>query len=215
MIKKTNLELLQNRINNMISLIEKYDTEKTAQFLSTLKMMSRNIDKCIESEFDGISELDKYLKQDWRTVCKGDNSIEKWVFDLKDIREKIEINKIFDDNVLFIDRLLNTDCVFQKIVFNYDKLINKGKQFECFRSTWDESIEKLKKYNRYYESPIEGGEDDIWTFAKSLNIQGSDEKLQKWFYRNIPAFNYLKCVEIIQLENGSDILRSFLFQFPF
>ena len=48
-------------------------------------------------------------------------------------------------------------------------------------------------------------------FAKYfLCIASTDEILKKWFFSDIPAFGYISPVEMTKLENGNDILRTFL-----
>lgn len=102
-----------------------------------------------------------------------------------------------------------------RTTFSYETLIKIGNDFKCREKTWNEMIDNMKKANRFYKSPIEEVPDDIWSFAKFLCIVSGDENLQKWFYRNVPAHGYIKCVEMLQLENGDNILRNFLFDFPF
>ena len=55
---------------------------------------------------------------------------------------------------------------------------------------------------------------DIWSFAKMRYLAESDDALEEWFQKDIPAFGYLSPVQILKMENGGDILRILMYNIP-
>jgi hypothetical protein len=47
-----------------------------------------------------------------------------------------------------------------------------------------------------------------------LCIAGTDASLEEWFLKDIPAFGYLSPKQILQIENGDDILRNLMYDIP-
>ena len=75
-------------------------------------------------------------------------------------------------------------------------------------------IEILKRTNGYYQSPVKQIPNDIWSFAKMKGFAGTEDSLKEWFLKDVPAFGYLSPMQILQIENGDDILRSFMYDAP-
>ena len=50
--------------------------------------------------------------------------------------------------------------------------------------------------------------------AKMKGFAGTEDSLKEWFLKDVPAFGYLSPMQILQIENGDDILRSFMYDSP-
>lgn len=112
--QKEQIILLREHINEIIALLEKYDTLHTAQFRPTLTMMARNIEQCINNQFEGIEELSKYIFEDWRIACVGEYGIDNWYLDIQDLICKQEVNKeilkITPHSVSFFQKIKCPTC---------------------------------------------------------------------------------------------------------
>ena len=208
------LFLLKQMLNKMLGLLKTYDVFESAKFQPTLQIISNNIEQCIKYNFDGIEELSRYVYEDWRIVCVGKKGIENWYFNIEDIRLKGKINKTFEEVALSVEKILGTNFIVQKKWYSYDELISLGQRYKEREKDWDTVIRKLISTNRYYTSPIKLIPSDIWSFAKMLCIAATDDSLKEWFLKDIPAFGYLAPERILQIENGDDILRNFMYDIP-
>lgn len=213
-LKDKQLFLLQQMIDKMLDLLKIYDVFESAKFQPTLQMISSNIEQCIKYNFDGIEELSRYVYEDWRIVCVGKNGIENWYLNIEDLKLKGKINKTFEEVALSVDETLGTNFIVQRKWYSYDELISLGLRYKEREKDWHTVINKLISTNRYYISPIKLIPSDIWSFAKMLGIAGTDDSLKEWFSKDIPAFGYLAPKRILQIENGDDILRNFMYDIP-
>lgn len=208
------LSLLKQKINEMIVMLETHDTFATAKFQTILQIIYKNIEQCIMNDFDGIKELSRYVYEDWRNVCVGQNGIENWYLNVSDLTLKGKWNKSFEELALSVDRILGTNFIVPRKWYSYDELIRLGQQYKEREKDWNVVIEELVMGHRYYQSPMEQVPDDIWSFAKMLGLAGSDDTLKEWFLRDVPAFGYFSPVQILKIENGDDILRILMYGIP-
>ena len=213
-LQNEQLFILKQMIDKMLDLLKMYDVFKSAKFQPTLKIISSNIEQCIKHNFDGVEELSRYIYEDWRNVCVGNKGIENWYLNIEDLKQKGKINKTFEEIALSIEKILSTNFIIPRKWYSYDELISLGKRFKEREKDWDTVIRKLISTNRYYISPIKLIPSDIWSFAKMLCIAGTDDSLKEWFSKDIPAFGYLAPERILQIENGADILRNFMYDIP-
>ena len=213
-LQKEQIILLKEHINEIIILLEKYDALYTAQFRPTLTMMVRNIEQCINNQFEGIEELSKYIFEDWRIACVGNYGMDNWYLDLQDLICKQEVNKEIQKRVLYIEHTLKTNYIIPKKWYSYKELQDVGVRFKEREDFWESIIGKLKLKKKYYKSDIEYVPDDIWSYAKML-FSDTDNNIKKWFQENIPAYGYLSPAHILKLDGGSEILRSFMLDIPF
>lgn len=95
-LQNEQLLLLKQNINEMIIILETYDIYETAKFRPILRIISKNIEQCIRCDFDGINELSTYVYEDWRSVCVGENGIEKWYLKIADLGSKSKLNEAFE-----------------------------------------------------------------------------------------------------------------------
>ncbi|MDE7422776.1 MAG: hypothetical protein K2N51_03655 [Lachnospiraceae bacterium] len=209
-IHKENLMELSNNISEAIRYITEYSS-KTPDFLKYLIIMKKNIQICIECNYDGIEELSKYLCEDWRQLFKGNDGIESWYIPIDNIDLKACTNIMLEDCLEKIDRLLNVNFFIKRKWYSEKELKNMGKSFYQYKKNWNSIINDIQKNNGCIKSPITQIPNDIWMFAKYfLCVASTDEILKKWFFSDIPAFGYIAPVEMTKLENGNDILRTFL-----
>lgn len=200
--------------DKMLDLLKMYDIFSSAMFMPTLQIISRNIEQCIKYNFDGIEELSRYVYEDWRIVCVGKKGIENWYLNIDDLKLKGKINKTFEDVALSVEKILGTNFIVPRKWYSYDELISLGQRYKEREKDWDVVIEKLMSTNRYYQSPMKQIPNDIWSFAKMLTVATTDDSLKEWFSKDIPAFGYLSPEKILQIEDGDDILRNFMFDIP-
>lgn len=198
----------------MLDLLKKYDVFESAKFQPILQIISSNIEQCIKCNFDGIDELSGYIYEDWRRVCVGKKGIENWYFNIEDLKLKGKVNKTFEEVAVSVEKILATNFVVQRKWYSYDELLDLGQRYKEREKDWDIVIKKLISTNRYYISPIKLIPADIWSFAKMLCIAETDDSLKEWFSKDIPAFGYLAPEKILQIENGDDILRYFMYDIP-
>lgn len=213
-LQNNQLSELKQMIDKMLDLLKTYDVFSSAKFQPTLQMISKNIGHCIRYNFDGIEELSRYIYEDWRSVCVGKLGVENWYLNIVDLELRGKVNKIFEDTALTVEKILGTNFIIPRKWYSNDELIRIGKKYKERQKDWDVVIEKLISTNRYYQSPIKQIPDDIWSFAKMLCIAGTDASLEEWFLKDIPAFGYLSPKQILQIENGDDILRNLMYDIP-
>lgn len=213
-LQNNQLSELKQMIDKMLDLLKTYDVFSSAKFQPTLQMISKNIGHCIRYNFDGIEELSRYIYEDWRSVCVGKLGVQNWYLNIVDLELKGKVNKIFEDTALTVEKILGTNFIIPRKWYSNDELIRIGKKYKERQKDWDVVIEKLISTNRYYQSPIKQIPDDIWSFAKMLCIAGTDDSLEEWFLKDIPAFGYLSPKQILQIENGDDILRNLMYDIP-
>ncbi len=212
--QKEQLYLLKQKINEMLSMLNTYDIHLTAKFKPVLQIISNNIEQCILHDFDGIQELSRFIYEDWRTVCVGKTGMENWYLNTSDIMLKEKWNKSFEGIALFIERILNTNFLVPRKWYDYNELIRLGQKYEKTKKAWEAIIEELVNVQRYDQSPLEQVPDDIWSFAKMLCFEGTDDSLKKWFLKDVPAFGYISPIQILQIENGENILRVLMQDIP-
>lgn len=57
LLQNEQLYLLKQKMNEMLTMLNTYDTFATAKFRPVLQRISNNIEQCIRNDFDGIEEL--------------------------------------------------------------------------------------------------------------------------------------------------------------
>ena len=214
-LSKKQKSLLTKRINDMVDLLLVYDTASKATFLNDLRNMLNDISQCTNSDIEEQKKISTSVCMGWTELRNRDDGIINWYFDIPDVKMKLEVNEKFNENIQCIDEILKLEFYVQRICYSYERLVCIGENYKYREEDWNKKIEQLKNIDKYFQSPIEEIPDDIWSFGKTLQIVSGDEKLKKWFVSNIRAFGGLKPVEIMQIENGADILRVFLYNFPF
>lgn len=213
-LQNEQLYLLKQMIDKMLDLLKMYDVFACAKFQPTLKIISNNVEQCIRYNFDGIEVLGRYVYEDWRSVCVGKKGIENWYLNINDLKLKGKVNKAFEEVALSVEKILGTNFIIPRKWYSYDELISLGQAYKKREKDWDVVIGKLKSINRFYQSPMKQIPNDIWSFAKMLCIVETDDSLKEWFLKDIPAFGYLSPEQILQIENGDNILRNFMYDIP-
>lgn len=214
LLQEKQISLLKQSIDKLLALLAEYDKNETAKFRSILKIISNNVEECIKYNFDEIEFLSRCVYEDWRYACIGKNGIANWYLDIDDLTLKGKLNEEFEEAALSVEKILGTNFIIPRKWYSYDELISIGKEYKVQKKYWDEIIEKLKRTNVYCQSPVEQIPNDIWSFAKMRGIAGTEASLKEWFLKDIPAFGYLSPMKILQMENGDDILRSFMYDIP-
>lgn len=214
-LQNEHLFLLKQKINEMLTMLNTYDIFATAKFQPTLQIIFNNIEQCIKNNFDGIKELSRYIFEDWRTVCIGKNGMENWYLNVSDVRLKGKLNKSFEEVALSVERILGTKFLVPRKWYSYNELIWLGQKYKKTEKDWNLIIEELTKVHRYYQSQMKQVPNDIWSFAKMLCLADTDDSLKEWFLKDIPAFGYISPAQILQIENGDDILRILMYSIHF
>lgn len=213
-IQKEQVPFIKQKIDIMINILKFYDCMKSVKFFSILQMMSNNLDACLKNNFEGVEILETYILEDWKSVCKGENGIENWYLKIGDTMLKEKINNKFQQEALCIDKVLNTNYIIPKKWFSYEEFVEIGKECKERKDNWEQIINSLKQKNKYLQSPIKQVPDDIWSYGKMIGIAENDEMLKKWFMMDISAFGYVSPIDILEMKNGDNILRSFMYDFP-
>lgn len=207
--------LLKQKINEMLTMLNTYDISATAKFQPTLQIITNNIEQCIKNDFDGIKELSGYIFEDWRTVCVGKNGMANWYLNVSDVILKEQLNNAFEEVALSVEHILDTNFLIPRKWYSYNELMGLGQQYKEVEKNWNLAIEELTKVHRYYQSPMKQVPNDIWSYAKMLCLAETDDALKEWFLKDIPAFGYASPVQILQIEKGDDILRTFMYHIHF
>ena len=213
-LQNKQLSLLKQKIDKMISMLKTQDVFATAKFKPALQIISNNINQCIINDFDGIVELSRYVYEDWRNVCVGKSGMQNWYLNISDLNLKAKWNKLFEEIALSVEQILGTNFIVPRKWYCYDELIKLGKQYKEREGNWNAVIEELVNAHKYCQSPMEQVPNDIWSFAKMRCLAESDDALEEWFQKDIPAFGYLSPVQILKMENGGDILRILMYNIP-
>ena len=210
-LKNEEIILLKRKVDDIIYILQKYDECMTAKFRVYLQIISRNVEKCILDEFDGIEELSQYIYEDWRKICVGNGGIENWYLNISDLELKGEYNKKIEEICISIEKILGTNFVIPRIWLNFDELNKLKCQYYDIEEGWNSTIKRLKENRQYYNSPIEQIPSDIWSFAMMLCIMDSEKSLEDWFYKDIPAFGYVSPMQLVKMEYGENILRVLMY----
>jgi len=103
-----------------------------------------------------------------------------------------------------VEQILGTNFIVPRKWYCYDELIKLGKQYKEREGDWNAVIEELVNAHKYCQSPMEQVPNDIWSFAKMRCLAESDDALEEWFQKDIPAlvifhqYKYLKWrIEVI------------------
>lgn len=213
-VNQEELLIIKHKLEQVIITIRTYSKVQKPRFLEYLLLMNKNIQICVNCNYQGIEELSKYLYEDWMNACKLENGVGEWYISGIDLDDKAIQNKRFENNILDIDKILCTNNIILRNWYSRDELIQIGKIFSECRDTWESMINNIIEKYGLSVSQILEIPNDIWTYAKFLCITSSENQLVEWFSQEIPAFGYLIPTELVQLEFGEDILRSFMCSIP-
>lgn len=209
-IDKQQLLCIQDELVNAISIINNQKQGEIPKFLSCLNIMKKNIETCIDCEYDGIEELTVYLCEDWTTACKMDCGLGSWYVKNDNIDIKAIENRKFEESISKIDKIFETNYILPRTWYDSSDLKNIGQSFSKCKNDWDIMLNDIINKYGFIKSEIPAIPDDIWTYAKFLSIASDNNSLIDWFSREIPGFGYLVPLEIVKLVNGDNILRSFM-----
>ena len=207
-VNKQQLLCLKNELENAISITN--NQGEIPKFFSYLGIMKKNIETCIDCDYDGIEELTSYLCEDWTMVCKIDCGLGTWYIKSDNIDTKAIENRKFEQSILKIDKILETNYILPRKWYDSNDLQNIGLFFNKHKDDWDGIINDIINKYGLIESKISVIPDDIWTYAKFLSIAPDDNLLIDWFSKDIPNFGYLVPLEIVKLADGENILRFFM-----
>lgn len=211
-ISKQKILCLEDRLTQVISIVNNQRQREIPKFLSYLNVMKKNIETCIDCNYGGIEELVGYLCEDWTMACKVDYGLGTWYVKDDNIDIKAIENRKFDKAILEIDKILQTNCIMARTWYDSNDLHNIGLSFSKFKNNWDTMINDIINKYGLIKSEIAVIPDDIWTYAKYLSIAPDNNSLINWFSKEIPGFGYLAPLEIVKLVNGENILRSFMME---
>ena len=212
-LQKEDLIFINNAIKTIMHLLVEYDISHTAPFTKTLTMISNNIDICIRQDCFGLEELNKYIYEDWRNICISGQKLENWHLKMVGYAWKRDINQILEGYLLSIDDRLETNYIIPKKWFTQEELKRISTDFKGRESVWNRKVEELKTRGCYVQSPDKKIPNDIWAYMKAY-VGGTNSELIKWFEDDIPAFGYLAPMELLEMENGDQDLKSFLLDMP-
>lgn len=206
-------------LNELHKLLEELNS-KTATLKNQFKffyqyssLMLKNVEICISNNYDSIDELTIYLQEDYKSIFRKEKEIENFHIPSNDINKKAEQNLKVQELLAQIDYLLETDIgevhfLAGREWYNTNDLKNIGEEFEELKSQWMQYIDEFRKTIQC-ESMITEVDNDIWIYA-GVALGLKDTALKNWFYEEIPAYRFLVPIEVLRLENGKNILRSFL-----
>lgn len=209
-INKQQLLRLKDELIQAISIVNNQKQRETPKFLSYLNVMKKNIETCIDCDYDGLEELVGYLCDDWTMACKVDYGLGTWYVKDDNIDIKATKNRKFDQAIIEIDKILQTNHIMARTWYDSNDLHNIGLSFNKCKNDWDTMINDIINKYGLLKSEIAVIPDDIWTYAKYLSIAPDNNSLINWFSKEIPAFGYLAPLEIVKLVNGENVLRSFM-----
>ena len=207
-VNKQQLLCLKNELENAISITN--NQGEIPKFFSYLGIMKKNIETCIDCDYDGIEELTSYLCEDWTMACKIDCGLGTWYIKSDNIDTKAIENRKFEQSILKIDKILEKNYILPRKWYDSNDLQNIGLFFNKHKDDWDGIINDIINKYGLIESKISVIPDDIWTYAKFLSIAPDDNLLIDWFSKDIPNFGYLVPLEIVKLADGENILRFFM-----
>ncbi|WP_099467935.1 hypothetical protein [Konateibacter massiliensis] len=214
-ITRDNIKVLQKELAEVILLLEKETTNKYPSFYPDLERMKKNIEICIECNFDGINDLYKYLLEDWKKVCDINIGIRNWKIYKEEIDDMAFSNRLFFAKIEKIDKILKANMYISRQWIDKTMIRNMAMSFETYREGWASSIDSILKEGFFTKSELNEIPDDIWTYVKRSGIACSDEALIEWFCSEIPAFYDAKPINIVQYSYGDDALRAFIMTIPF
>ncbi|KNY30471.1 hypothetical protein [Pseudobacteroides cellulosolvens] len=209
-INKQQLLRLKDELIQAIYIVNNQKQRETPKFLSYLNVMKKNIETCIDCDYDGLEELVGYLCDDWTMACKVDYGLGTWYVKDDNIDIKATENRKFDQAIIEIDKILQTNHIMARTWYDSNDLHNIGLSFNKCKNDWDTMINDIINKYGLIKSEIAVIPDDIWTYAKYLSIASDNNSLINWFSKEIPGFGYLAPLEIVKLVNGENILRSFM-----
>jgi hypothetical protein len=209
-INKQQLLHLKAELTRAISIVNRQKQKEIPKFLSFLNIMKKNIETCVDNDYDGIDELVGYLCEDWTLACKSEHGLGTWYVKDDNIDIKAIENRKFEQAILEIDKILQTNYIMPRTWYDSNDLHNIGLSFNKYKNDWDNMIKGIINKYGLIKSEIPMIPDDIWTYAKYISIASDDNSLIKWFSKEIPSFGYLAPLEIVKLVNGENILRSFM-----
>lgn len=143
-------------------------------------------------------------------VCKIDCGLGTWYIKSDNIDTKAIENRKFEQSILKIDKILETNYILPRKWYDSNDLQNIGLFFNKHKDDWDGIINDIINKYGLIESKISMIPDDIWTYAKFLSIAPDDNLLIDWFSKDILNFGYLVPLEIVKLDDGENILRFFM-----
>jgi hypothetical protein len=167
-VNQEELLIIKHKLEQVIITIRTYSKVQKPRFLEYLLLMNKNIQICVNCNYQGIEELSKYLYEDWMNACKLENGVGEWYISGIDLDDKAIQNKRFENNILDIDKILCTNNIILRNWYSRDELIQIGKIFSECRDTWESMINNIIEKYGLSVSQILEIPNDIWTYAKFL-----------------------------------------------
>lgn len=121
------------------------------------------------------------------------------------------INRLFEQKVIQIDKLLQTNLFVAKQWIDTSIIRRIGWDFRSNTRYWDEMKKMMVREGILTKTKVEGISDDIWSVGKRCCVASSDDELIRWFQLVIPAFYNARPVDIVKMSNGEDALRALIF----
>lgn len=192
--------------------------KRKTQVDNVLIKMNKNINICIQYEFDGLDELTDILKEEWKSLFHREK-MDHYYIEQEDVDEMAKVNIIFQDCITEINSLLGYDSNLISLFVNRkwytkEQLKNDLLQEKQIQKQWEERKKIIIPNIKMEKSPIEEISDEIWCYVKNLGISQQEDKLINWFNSRLEAFYYLSPIQIVREEHGEIILKKFLLSFP-
>jgi hypothetical protein len=83
---------LKESISDLIMIIER-EAGQLPRFYSCLNIMRRNLNICIESNFEDLDELIQLLKEDWASCWQVHTGLDGWYIYRKNYEERLKANE--------------------------------------------------------------------------------------------------------------------------
>lgn len=211
MLNKSDLSVLEQNLNRIITLITEYGCINSPN-MSNLKLIQKNI-KIFRECNEGGDDLVKYITEDWDAAMRSQEKIIDCYIPSDDIDLKAKINKEIEECFSTLDKLFATYWFRKRKWYTIQDLIKIGKS-GVTASMWNNNYSFVVGETEQSESKILGISDEAWTYAKCLGVASADDDLIKWFQTDIPAFGYISLRDMSKLENGEYIVRYFLISIP-
>lgn len=205
---------LQKELTDVLKIIENETVDKYPTFYSYLNLMKRNVEICIECNFDGINDLYKYLREDWRAVFTENAGILKWKINKEDIDDKAFYNGSFFSKIEKIDEILQANMYVKNEWIDRTIIKKLATSFTASRKSWETLIALINNEGYFTKSKLDEIPDDIWSYGRRSGITGSDEALSEWFRSEIPAFYNSKPTDLVKFPYGEDALRELMMTLP-
>lgn len=209
MLTEQDLQIIRANVGRMVEMMECYGCNNPPD-IGRLKLICKNIDIYFH-EPECLEELETYIKDDWKDAFRVQPRIIDCYIPCEDIDLKAKYNEEYEGCCSVVNYRIVGEWGRRRHWYKRYTLASIGKKSNDFAHMYKYVVSDIA----VRKSRIQSVSDELWTFAYCLCVAEDEEKLEKWFYSDIPAFGYLSLYDMSMLENGERIMQFFLLMVPF